>query len=139
MPTSPLESPSVSRLPSAPSTRRQRLRYLIQAGVERSWFRRSLFWRLPTTAPGIALTFDDGPHPDYTPRILDILREYHVSATFFVIGNHACQFPDIVRQIVTEGHTLACHTQTHADLSHLSLRQAWKECHAARLRLEEIS
>jgi len=66
-----------------------------------------------------ALTFDDGPDPRWTPRILDILREYHARATFFVIGSQAAQHPDILRRMYAEGHEIANHTFTHAaDLEH---------------------
>jgi peptidoglycan/xylan/chitin deacetylase (PgdA/CDA1 family)/GT2 family glycosyltransferase len=68
--------------------------------------------------PGlVALTFDDGPDPEWTPRILSILREYHVHATFFVVGAHAAQYPGLVRQIAAEGHEIGIHTFTHVDLA----------------------
>lgn len=61
----------------------------------------------------IALTFDDGPHPDNTPRILDILKEKGVKATFFVIGKNAEKHPDLVRRIDAEGHIVANHSYSH--------------------------
>ncbi|MDQ0118789.1 glycosyltransferase [Pseudarthrobacter sp902506025] len=64
----------------------------------------------------IALTFDDGPDPVWTPRILDVLREHHVHATFFVVGSEAVDHPDLVRRIVAEGHEVGVHTLTHTDL-----------------------
>jgi len=64
----------------------------------------------------IALTFDDGPDPVWTPRILDVLREHHVHATFFVVGSAAVDHPDLVRRIVAEGHEVGVHTLTHTDL-----------------------
>ncbi len=67
----------------------------------------------------IALTFDDGPHPVNTPRLLDILRAHSVPATFFVIGNRVDQYPNIARRIVREGHEIGNHTYTHANLSKL--------------------
>jgi len=70
---------------------------------------------------GGAVTFDDGPDPRWTPRILDILRDYHARATFFVIGSVAAQHPDILRRMYAEGHEVANHTYTHAvDLEHAS-------------------
>jgi cellulose synthase/poly-beta-1,6-N-acetylglucosamine synthase-like glycosyltransferase/peptidoglycan/xylan/chitin deacetylase (PgdA/CDA1 family) len=76
---------------------------------------------LATTAsprPGtIALTFDDGPDPEWTPRILKILRDNHVHATFFLVGSHAAQYPDLVREIVADGNEVGVHTFTHVDLS----------------------
>lgn len=61
----------------------------------------------------VALTFDDGPHPVYTPKILDILQRYNVKATFFLIGKQVEQFPEIARQIVSEGHEIGNHTYSH--------------------------
>ncbi|MDA8436420.1 MAG: bifunctional polysaccharide deacetylase/glycosyltransferase family 2 protein [Actinomycetales bacterium] len=73
-----------------------------------------------TKAPAaglVALTFDDGPDPVWTPQILRILRENHVHATFFVVGAHAALYPGLVRQIVAEGHEIGIHTFTHLDLA----------------------
>ena len=64
----------------------------------------------------IALTFDDGPHPIYTPIILDILKEYGVQATFFVIGENAERHPDLIRRILAEGHEIGNHTYLHKNL-----------------------
>lgn len=61
----------------------------------------------------IALTFDDGPHPILTPLILDILKQYNVKATFFVIGENVRNYPDVVERIVNEGHEIGNHTYTH--------------------------
>lgn len=62
----------------------------------------------------IALSFDDGPHPVYTPEVLSVLRKYNIKATFFVIGENASYFPDLIRQINEEGHELGNHTFTHS-------------------------
>lgn len=61
----------------------------------------------------VALTFDDGPHPVYTPKILEILRRYNVKATFFLIGKRVEQFPQIAQQIISEGHEVGNHTYSH--------------------------
>ncbi|WP_063822654.1 polysaccharide deacetylase family protein [Frankia sp. AvcI1] len=61
----------------------------------------------------VALTIDDGPHPVWTPRILDVLRVNRVSATFSVVGAQAVANPELVRRIVAEGHSLCNHTMTH--------------------------
>ncbi|SEE86913.1 bifunctional polysaccharide deacetylase/glycosyltransferase family 2 protein [Streptomyces sp. Ag109_O5-10] len=68
----------------------------------------------------IALTFDDGPDPVWTPRILDVLRRNHVHATFFVVGTQVVAHPALVRRIVAEGHQIGIHTFTHPDLSRLA-------------------
>jgi peptidoglycan/xylan/chitin deacetylase (PgdA/CDA1 family) len=64
----------------------------------------------------IALTFDDGPDPVDTPRLLDLLREKNVKATFFVVGQRAAQHPEIVRRAWEEGHLIANHTWSHQPL-----------------------
>ncbi len=61
----------------------------------------------------VALTFDDGPHAEMTPRVLDVLRKYDVKATFFLVGNKVKQYPNIVKRMVAEGHTIANHTYSH--------------------------
>jgi len=65
----------------------------------------------------VALTFDDGPDPAWTPRILAILRHYRVPATFFVVGAHAAAYPGIVRQELRDGDEVGAHTYTHIDLA----------------------
>lgn len=62
----------------------------------------------------ISLTFDDGPDPDTTPRILEVLREKNVKAAFFVIGKKAAKYPDLLRQIESEGHIIGNHTYSHS-------------------------
>ncbi len=61
----------------------------------------------------VTLTFDDGPHPARTRAILDILDRYCTKATFFILGQRALLYPDIVREIIDRGHTVATHTMTH--------------------------
>lgn len=73
----------------------------------------------------VALTFDDGPNPDVTPRILDILDKHCIKATFFLVGIYAEARPDLVREIARRGHTIGTHTWSHPDnLRHLSLKAA---------------
>lgn len=60
-----------------------------------------------------ALTFDDGPDPHYTPRLLDLLKRYDMKATFFLVGSHAEQHPDVVRRIHEEGHLIGIHNYVH--------------------------
>ncbi len=69
--------------------------------------------------PVMYLTFDDGPHPNYTPQVLDILFRYGAKATFFVLGSLAERYPDIIQRIVAEGHTVANHTWNHENLAGL--------------------
>jgi len=65
------------------------------------------------SADSVALTFDDGPDPKYTPQILDLLRKNGAKATFCLVGVQVQQFPDLVRRIAAEGHTLCNHTWKH--------------------------
>ncbi|MCL4499083.1 MAG: polysaccharide deacetylase family protein [Chloroflexi bacterium] len=67
-------------------------------------------------APVVAITFDDGPSPIYTPKILDVLKEKNVRATFFCVGIHVEKYPDVARRIVDEGHDIGNHTYAHRDL-----------------------
>jgi peptidoglycan/xylan/chitin deacetylase (PgdA/CDA1 family) len=66
------------------------------------------------------MTFDDGPHPKLTPRLLDMLKERNIKATFFVIGKCVAEFPDIAKRIVDEGHEIANHSWSHPQLPKLS-------------------
>ena len=71
-----------------------------------------VFWRGRRT-PQVALTFDDGPDPQFTPHQLKTLKEHNVQASFFVVGKLAEQYPDLIRQIAAEGHTLGSHGYQH--------------------------
>jgi peptidoglycan/xylan/chitin deacetylase (PgdA/CDA1 family) len=66
--------------------------------------------------PCIALTFDDGPHVTNTTRLLDMLAQRHVKATFFVVGENVVQYPDIMKRIVAEGHEIGNHSWSHPNL-----------------------
>lgn len=72
-----------------------------------------------------ALTYDDGPHPQRTPQLLDILKKYNVKATFFVMGELAQRYPKIVQRIVSEGHILSSHDWRH-DNSNSESRETFK-------------
>lgn len=91
---------------------RQLARQGYRTAVERSPLGRRIFWRV-ATQNAVALTFDDGPDPEQTPRLLDTLAEYDARATFFVIGEHVDRYPALVRRIVDEGHAVGNHTYSH--------------------------
>jgi peptidoglycan/xylan/chitin deacetylase (PgdA/CDA1 family) len=78
------------------------------------------FSRVSVGQPYVAMTFDDGPHPRNTPRLLDMLRERNIKATFYVIGRNVEMYPEITRRIVAEGHEIGNHTYTHRNLTKLS-------------------
>jgi len=73
-----------------------------------------VWWRLPKNCNDVALTFDDGPHPERTPVVLDLLAQYGQKATFFVIGENVRRHPALVRRIVDEGHAVGLHSDTHS-------------------------
>lgn len=64
----------------------------------------------------VALTFDDGPHPEFTPRFLDVLAEHGARGSFFLIGRHAEEEPEVARAIVESGHDVGSHTYSHRHL-----------------------
>ncbi|MDM5189274.1 polysaccharide deacetylase family protein [Bacillus sp. DX4.1] len=70
-------------------------------------------WDVPTTEKVIAITFDDGPDPKYTPQVLKILRQYKAEATFFMIGFRIERNPYLIKQALKEGHEIGNHTMNH--------------------------
>lgn len=85
--------------------------------------------RLPEGTHHALLTIDDGPHPRHTPAILDILDRHQLKALFFLIGDRAAQYPELVREIAARGHEIGNHTQTHPAATFWALRPAalWRE------------
>jgi len=75
----------------------------------------------------VALTFDDGPHPAWTPQLLALLKSLNVHATFFVVGKMVDRYPELARQEVEEGHELANHTFSHPHLTLLKEPDVEKE------------
>lgn len=71
-------------------------------------------------APMVALTFDDGPNPEYTERILNVLQENYSKATFFVVGTNAEKYPDILKMVASAGNEIGNHTFNHSNLTELS-------------------
>lgn len=88
--------------------------------------------------PQVALTFDDGPHPEHTPRILDALQGVGASATFFVQGSNAAQHKALVRDIHTRGHCVANHAATHRSPSELGTRAYVREVFDTQALLDDI-
>lgn len=83
--------------------------------------------RVQTGQPIVALTFDDGPDPEYTPAVLALLRDHGAKATFFLTGEHAAAFPRLVRREIQAGMDIGNHTLTHARLAALSVEAAMAE------------
>lgn len=83
--------------------------------------------KVPTSQKVVALTFDDGPLSITTPEILGVLKEKNVKATFFVVGERAKRFPELVQQEVTDGHEVGNHTYDHPKLTDLNGNQVGNE------------
>ena len=90
-------------------------------------------------AKKIALTFDDGPHPKYTEQLLDGLKERNVVATFFVTGENAENYPEIIRREQEEGHLIGNHTYSHIQLSSRNREAFREELVRTNAVLEEIT
>jgi peptidoglycan/xylan/chitin deacetylase (PgdA/CDA1 family) len=90
--------------------------------------------------PGeLALTFDDGPNPAWTPRLLDILSSHDVRATFFLLGSHAQAEPALVRRIVESGHTIGNHSWSHPNLALTAAGRVREELTRTSQALEQIA
>ena len=87
----------------------------------------------------VGLTFDDGPDPKWTPRILDILKARGVKAAFFLIGKNCENYPELVRRIVDEGHEIGNHTYSHRNLAVMSEWQIGLELTATQRLIESIT
>ena len=86
------------------------------------------------SARKLALTFDDGPNPSMTPRLLDLLDRYNAKATFFLIGRYVRESPELAKEIASRGHLVGNHTETHPNLFRLTRREIRIElrlCHDA--------
>jgi|SRR5688572_28261232 len=91
------------------------------------------------SVPEIAITFDDGPHPETTPAILDILKQNKITATFFCIGERAAENPDLIRRIVDEGHILGNHSHSHHVFFNLfSKKNMVRELRACNRTIEKM-
>jgi peptidoglycan/xylan/chitin deacetylase (PgdA/CDA1 family) len=90
--------------------------------------------------PGaVAITFDDGPDPEFTPRVLEVLQRHQAPATFFIVGRRARRHPALVQRIVAAGHAVGSHTDTHADGWTLSPAEYARELWRGRRALESVT
>lgn len=99
----------------------------------------AVVYRHDNSLKRIALTFDDGPHYKYTPEILDILKEYGAKATFFVVGELAERYPELILREIAEGHEVANHTWSHPKMSKLSQAKLTEEILRTERLLNEIA
>jgi len=89
--------------------------------------------------PWIAFTFDDGPHPVMTEKLLAVLHENHVPSTFFVVGKMVERYPDIVRKMVKDGHEVGNHTFHHLKLAELPDAQVLEELNTTRDLIRQVT
>lgn len=85
------------------------------------WMYPKALWRMDATERSVYLTFDDGPIPEATPYILDVLKKFDAKATFFVVGENVKRHPELLERIIAEGHRVGNHTYNHmGSLRHLT-------------------
>lgn len=94
--------------------------------------------RMEPSCAGVAVTFDDGPDPRFTPMVLDTLAAEGVRATFFVVGDQAARSPGLIRRISAEGHAVGTHSASHIHPSELGLRSLYREYRGGRQTVEDI-
>ncbi len=99
----------------------------------------TLFREGAASAHEVAITFDDGPDPKWTPKILDILKRNKIKAAFFLVGKQAEQYPDLVNRILAEGHEIGNHTYTHPNTGQVTREQVRLELNATQRLLEAIT
>lgn len=96
--------------------------------------------KIKTGLKDVVLTFDDGPHPEYTPKLLDLLKEKGIHATFFVVGERANRYPEIVKRLAEDGHKLGIHSYYHKpSFTLLSKRATIKDLSDSKTLLEKIT
>ncbi|HJV32288.1 MAG TPA: polysaccharide deacetylase family protein [Bacillales bacterium] len=88
---------------------------------------------------GMALTFDDGPNPEYTGQLLDLLKKYDVKATFFVVGSKVEKYPDVIKRMHHEGHTIGIHHYHHVSNWILSPFQLKKQLKLTETAIQECT
>jgi len=112
--------------------------YSILPNIFFRYFSRKVRKRLDTKDKSIAITFDDGPDPRYTPLLLDLLKKYDVKCTFFVLGEKAKLYPDLVKRIVSEGHTVGLHANKHVGAIFRSYKATKKDFQSSLSVLKEL-
>jgi peptidoglycan-N-acetylglucosamine deacetylase len=95
--------------------------------------------RAPRRARELALTFDDGPNPAWTPKLLDILSEHEIHATFFMLGNRAEEQPALVKRTVAAGHLIGNHSWSHPSLARTAASEVREELTRTKETLEQIT
>lgn len=98
-----------------------------------------IIWRVDTDAPAVALTFDDGPDPEFTPGILELLDRHGLKATFFAMGANAERNAALLREVVAAGHEVGSHGWKHLNLTRTSAKETYAEIDAGRKAVEDTS
>jgi peptidoglycan/xylan/chitin deacetylase (PgdA/CDA1 family) len=96
------------------------------------WAYPEAVWRLSKTEKSVYLTFDDGPIPEVTPWVLDLLNQHGIKATFFCVGENVSRYPEIFKQIINEGHKVGNHSYHHVRGRDLSLEEYLNDVQEAR-------
>ena len=109
------------------------------AGIKEGMDQQDAGSSLPVRRKCMALTFDDGPYPPYTGRLLDVLKEKKIRATFFLVGEQARMHPDLVRRMVDEGHTVGLHAFRHRDFLKLTEEEKEKDLQQGKEILQSIT
>lgn len=89
--------------------------------------------------PGVSITFDDGPNPEITPQILEILARHKIKAAFFVVGERAARHPELIARIIEQEHTIGAHSQHHRHAWLMSPRTTWREWNRSMAVLEGLT
>ena len=111
---------------------------LLQIGRVPVTAQTQVYHSVKTDSMKIAITFDDGPHPRLTQEILDILAEYSVHATFFMVGVNVMNYPDAARAVIAAGHEVGNHTYSHRHMQKMSEYQVAAELGGCEDALEEL-
>jgi len=101
--------------------------------------RRGTIYRVKTDKKHVVLTFDDGPSPIWTPKILDELKNENIKATFFMIGHHVQKYPDIAKRVADEGHTIGNHGYAHSVMLYYKPAEIEEEIKYTEYVIKEIT
>ena len=101
--------------------------------------RKSTIYHVNTEEKIVALTFDDGPSPIWTPQILDELKEAGIKATFFMVGKHAEQYPEVARRVAREGHEIENHGYDHKVMVYYKIDELKKEINETEKVIKDIT
>lgn len=101
--------------------------------------RKGTVYRAPVNEKIVALTFDDGPSPIWTPKILEALKKAGVKATFFILGEHALRYPEIIKRIAGDGHEIGNHTYDHHVLIYYKMEELEREIKDTEKIIKDIT